>query len=113
MSSVTNKLKQGIAAYGKMLKNAYIPSHKKKEIRMTKKRMERELARLESETKLENARLRLETTRARLNKVQRVSRPQSGLMKWLSDSPDYLGIQGGGRRGGSRRRSKDPFDLGF
>jgi len=116
MSGTIEKLKHGITAYGKMLKNAYIPSHKKKEIRQTIASMEKEVKRLQAIEKLENARLRVDTVRARANKVRALAHPKSGFMKWLEDSPDYLGTQGGkggGRKGGGRRRNNDGFNLDF
>jgi hypothetical protein len=118
MSGTIERLKHGIKSYGMMLKNAYIPSHKKKAIRQSIKSMEKEVIRLQALEKLENARLRIDTTRARINKVRLQNKPaQSGIMKWLTDSPDYLGLQGGKRGGGGRqnrrRNNGGGIDLGL
>jgi hypothetical protein len=119
MDGTISRLKQGIKNYGMMLKNAYIPSHKKKQVRQTIKQMEKEVIRLQALEKLETARLRVDTTRARINKIRSVVKPQSGIMKFLTESPDYLGIQGGkggGRRPSGRRRNNmggSDFGLDF
>lgn len=101
------KLKHSLTAYGKMLKNAYIPGHKKTEIRMTMARMERELKRLQKEEMLERKKLQIEKTRSSIAKLRGSQRQGGGIgdaiERVLGPSPDYLGLSGGGRRRSSGR----------
>lgn len=110
------KLKHGIKSYGMMLKNSYIPQHKKKQIRQSIASMEKELKRLQALEKLENARLRIDTVRARQNKVRGTQRKggiTGALESVLGPSPDYLGLYGKKGGGGRRRNNDGGIDLGF
>lgn len=117
MSETTERIKKALYSYGHMLKNAYIPNHKKKKIHMTMKGLERELAKLEKEEKIANMQARIAGTHAKIAKLKIQSKPPpSALMKWLTESPDYLGSTSKGGKGGKQRRSNnsnDGFGLDF
>lgn len=120
MSNTTERIKSALSSYGRMLKDTYIPSHKKKKIRTTMKSLERELARLEKEEKIANVQSRIAKTRANIKKLNSQSKGPSAYSRFekiiLSGSPDYWGQMGGSGRkskGGGRRRSGDFMDLDF
>lgn len=104
MSSTTKRIKAALSSYGHMLKNTYIPSHKKKQIRVTMKGLERELARLEKEEKIAQMQHKIAKTRTNITKLNAQSKGPSAYSKLekfiLSGSPDYWGGGKGKRRGG-------------
>lgn len=120
MSNTTERIKSALSNYGHMLKNAYIPSHRKKKIRTTMKSLERELARLEKVEKIANIQNKIAKTRANINKLNSQSKGPSAYSRFekiiMSGSPDYWGQMGGGgnrSRGRGRKRSGGMLDLDF
>lgn len=123
MPKATEQIRKALVSYGKMLRNAYIPQKKKEEIKLTMKQLNAELKRLEKEEQLENARYKIAEKRSNIAKLQAANKkPQSGFMRWLNESPDYLGLerkssqriqQNKQRSGPKHSINNDNFGFGF
>lgn len=109
MSNATERIKQGLKAYGHMLKNTYIPSHKKKKIRQTMASMQRELKRLQKEEQLETLRYKIAKKQQNISKLRGQTGGGSAYKRFenmiLKDSPDYWGQMG------RQSRKRGPFDV--
>lgn len=84
------------------------------------RQLKTELKRLDREEAIETARLKLTNKRIHINKLRQQNKsPMHPVLKWLTDSPDYLGTQKGNTNHNKTKKiprhsiNEDNFGFGF